>query len=155
MAATQKLRLLLDLAMTSCSGGWIKYFYRRKGQAMSEQEKVENCYREMYRGMIDKDRNVLSDVLDNSFVLIHMTGMRQSKEAFIQAVEDGMLNYYSADHQQMEANVYGSRAELIGQSRVNAAVFGGGRNTWRLQLKLELEQTAGVWKITEARASTY
>lgn len=122
---------------------------------MSEQEKVVNCYREMYRGMIDKDRNVLSDVLDDSFVLVHMTGMRQSKEAFIRAVEDGTLNYYSADHQRMEANVYGSRAELIGQSRVNAAVFGGGRNTWRLQLKLELEQTAGVWKITEARASTY
>ena len=122
---------------------------------MSDQEKVVNCYREMYRGMIDKNRKALSEVLGDSFVLVHMTGMRQSKEAFIRAVEDGTLNYYSANHQRMEANVHGSRAEMIGQSKVNAAVFGGGRNTWRLQLKLKLEQTAGAWKITEARASTY
>ena len=122
---------------------------------MGEQEKIIKCYREMYRGMIGKDRNTLSAVLDDSFVLVHMTGMRQSKEAFIHAVEDGTLNYYSADHQRTDVNIYGSRADLIGQSRVDAAVFGGGRGTWRLQLKLKLEQTAGVWKITEARASTY
>lgn len=122
---------------------------------MSDQKKVVNCYREMYCGMIDKNRKALSEVLDDSFVLMHMTGMRQSKEAFIRAIEDGTLNYYSADHQRMDANVYGYQAELIGQSRVSAAVFGVGRSTWRLQLKLKLEQTAGVWKITEARASTY
>lgn len=122
---------------------------------MSEQEKVVSCYQKMYRGMIDKDRNTLLEVLNDSFVLVHMTGMRQSKEAFIRAVEDGTLNYYSAEHQRMEVKVHGNRAELIGQSRVSAAVFGGGRNTWRLQLKLKLEQTAGVWKITEAKASTY
>lgn len=114
-----------------------------------------SCYQEMYRSMIEKDRSTLSEILDDSFFLVHMTGMRQSKEAFIRTVGDGTLNYYSADHQRMEANVYGGRAELIRQSRVNAAVFGGGKNTWRLRLKLKLEQTAGVWKITEARASTY
>ena len=41
---------------------------------MSDQEKVVNCYRGMYRGMIDKNRNALSEVLDDSFVLGHMTG---------------------------------------------------------------------------------
>lgn len=109
----------------------------------------------MYLGMIQKDRNVLSEVLDDSFVLVHMTGMRQSKAAFIQAVEDGTLNYYSANHQRMEANVSGDQAELIGESAVNAAVFGGGSHTWRLQLKLKLVQRAGSWRITEAKASTY
>ena len=122
---------------------------------MSEQEKVEDCYREMYRGMIDKDRAVLDEVLDDSFVLVHMTGMRQSKEAFIRAVEDGTLNYYSANHQRMAADIHGSQAELLGQSVVSAAVFGGRRYTWRLQLRLTLAQKGGVWSITEARASTY
>ena len=122
---------------------------------MSEQEKVEDCYREMYRGMIDKDRAVLDEVLDDSFVLVHMTGMRQAKDAFIRAVEDGTLNYYSASHQRMNADIHGSQAELLGQSVVSAAVFGGGRHTWRLQLRLTLAQKGGVWSITEARASTY
>ena len=123
--------------------------------SMNNKEKIENCYRQMYLGMIQKDRDMLSEVLDDSFVLVHMTGMRQSKDAFVKAVEDGTLNYYSANHQRMETKVSGNNAELIGQSMVNAAVFGGGPHTWRLQLKIKLIQRAESWKITEAKASTY
>ena len=119
------------------------------------KEQIENCYRQMYQGMLQKDRKVLSEVLDDSFALIHMTGMRQSKEAFIQAVEDGTLNYFTADHQNIEAEMHDNTAQLTGQSVVSAAVFGGGRHTWRLQLDLKLIRNANGWNITEARASTY
>ena len=122
---------------------------------MSAKEQIEACYRQMYRGMIEKDRGLLSEVLDDAFVLVHMTGMRQSKDAFIRAVEDGTLNYYSADHQRMDAEICGDTAEFTGQSVVNAAVFSGGRNTWRLQLKLQLTRAGGIWKVTGAKASTY
>ena len=122
---------------------------------MSGKEQIETCYRQMYRGMVEKDRGLLSEVLDDTFVLVHMTGMRQNKEAFIRAVENGTLNYYSADHQSMDAEVHGDVAKLVGRSVVNAAVFGGGRNTWHLQLRLKLIQADSAWKITGARASTY
>ena len=122
---------------------------------MSDKEQIEAYYRQMYRGMIEKDRGLLSEVLDGTFVLVHMTGMRQSKEAFIRAVENGTLNYYSANHQRIDAETHGDMAELVGQSVVSAAVFGGGRNTWHLQLRLKLIRAGGAWKITEARASTY
>ena len=122
---------------------------------MSDKELVENCYRQLYRGMVDKDRTILSKVLYEGFVLIHMTGMRQGKEAFIRAIEDGTLNYFSADHQHMETSIQGDTAELIGRSMVNAAVFGGGRHTWRLQLDLALIKKGDAWAITEATASTY
>ena len=119
------------------------------------KEQVENCYRKMYQGMIEKDRALLSEVLDDSFALIHMTGMRQSKEVFIRAVEDGTLNYFSADHQSIEAETHGCTAQLTGQSVVSAAVFGGGRHTWRLQLIMRLVQKDHTWRVLEARASTY
>ena len=122
---------------------------------MSDKEKIENCYQKMYDGMLTKDRNILSEVLDDSFVLVHMTGMQQSKAAFIQAVEDGTLRYYSAEHQQMEVGIQSEQAEMIGRSLVSAAVFGGGRHTWRLQQKLQLIKKADEWKITESRVSTY
>ena len=122
---------------------------------MSEGKKLKNCYRQMYLGMVEKDRSLLSDILDESFVLVHMTGMRQSKEAFIKAVENGTLNYYSADHERIDVDLHNSKATLLGQSVVSAAVFGGGRHTWRLQLTLKLVQKENTWKITEARASTY
>ena len=116
---------------------------------------IEESYRKMYIGMIEKDRGILSEVLDESFVLVHMTGMRQSKDAFIRAVENGDLNYYSAEHQRMDVEVGTGTALLIGQSVVSAAVFGGRRCTWRLQLKIKLTQKGDDWKITEAVASTY
>ena len=122
---------------------------------MSAKEQIEACYRQMYRGMIEKDRGLLSEVLGDTFVLVHMTGMRQSKEAFIRAVEDGTLNYYSADHQRMDAEICGDTAEFTGQSVVHAAVFGGGRHTWHLQLRLKLIRVGGTWKVTGAKAATY
>ena len=122
---------------------------------MNDKGLIENCYRQMYRGMVEKDCSILSEVLDDSFVLVHMTGMRQAKEVFIRAVEDGILNYFSADHQQISVDVHGNTAEMTGQSVVRAAVFGGGQHIWHLQLRMKLEQVAGTWKITEAKASTY
>ena len=93
---------------------------------MTDMEQIQEQYRRMYDAMIRKDAAALSDVLDDSFVLIHMTGMRQSKPVFIQSVLDGTLNYFSAQHENLPVRVDGDQAELTGQSRVNAAVFGGG-----------------------------
>ena len=122
---------------------------------MSDKEQIETCYRQMYCGMVGKDRGLLSEVLDDTFVLVHMTGMRQNKETFIRAVETGTLNYYSTNHQRIDVETHGNTAELVGQSVVSAAVFGGGRNTWHLQLRLKLIRAGGAWKVSEAKASTY
>lgn len=46
-------------------------------------------------------------------------------------------------------------ARLIGRSRVNAAVYGGGRHIWPLQMDSKLERIGGQWKITWTKASTY
>ena len=96
----------------------------------NEEQLIQEAYIRMYEGMIAKDESILREVLDESFVLIHMTGMRQPKEAFIKAVLNGTLNYYSAEHENMPAEISGDKAVLTGQSYVAAAVFGGGRSVW-------------------------
>ena len=122
---------------------------------MEEKELIRSAYKKMYDGMITKDAAVLRDVLDNSFILVHMTGMRQSKEAFIKAVMNGTLNYFSAEHEHLPVEVNGDTAVLTGQSYVAAAVFGGGRSNWHLQQKCSLKKRDGKWKITRSIASTY
>ncbi len=122
---------------------------------MEEKELIRSAYKKMYDGMITKDAAVLRDVLDNSFILVHMTGMRQSKEAFIKAVMNGTLNYFSAEHEHLPVEVNGDTAVLTGQSYVAAAVFGGGRSNWHLQQKCSLKKIDGKWKITRSIASTY
>lgn len=122
---------------------------------MGNSESVTEVYQKMYRAMVEKDTVGLNEALDDSFALVHMTGMRQSKKVFIQAVMDGMLNYYAAIHENISVEIAGDTALLIGQSVVIAAVFGGGRSRWRFQQKCKLKKTGGIWKITESVASTY
>lgn len=122
---------------------------------MEQKELIKNVYKRMYDGMITKNEAVLRDVLDDSFVLVHMTGMRQSKEEFIKAVLNGTLNYFSAEHENILVDMEGDTAFLTGQSYVAAAVFGGGRSNWHLQQKCSLKKTKGEWKITRSVASTY
>ena len=121
----------------------------------NDEQLIREAYTRMYEGMIAKDEQILQEVLDDSFVLVHMTGMRQTKEAFIKAVMDGTLNYYSAEHENMPVEISGDTAVLTGQSYVAAAVFGGGRSNWHLQQKCSMKKTDGIWKITRSVASTY
>ncbi len=122
---------------------------------MSDKDKIIQLYKEMYTAMINKDRAELERVHDDSFVLVHMTGMRQPKDVYINSIMDGTLNYYSASHEDMQVEVNGDTAVLTGRSRVNAAVFGGGKHTWRLQLRFQLVKKDSEWYFTLASASTY
>ena len=122
---------------------------------MTDIEQIQEQYKKMYDAMIRKDEAALASVLDDSFVLVHMTGMRQPKTAFLRAVMDGTLNYFSARHENMPVSVSGDTATITGQSYVAAAVFGGGRSNWRLQQKITLKKKDGAWLMTESVASTY
>ena len=122
---------------------------------MSDDEACRAVYREMYRAMIAKDAAALEGVLDERFVLVHMTGMRQGRAAFLSALADGTLNYYACMDDAIDVRVRGGAATLVGKSRVEAAVFGGGRRTWRLEQDMTLEKRNGAWRIVRSEATTY
>ncbi|WP_109725275.1 nuclear transport factor 2 family protein [Ruminococcus flavefaciens] len=122
---------------------------------MTDKKQIIQLYNEMYSAMVNKDKAELERVHDDSFVLVHMTGMRQSKQEYINAIMNGTLNYYSAEHEDMQAEIKGDSAVLVGRSRVTAAVFGGGKHTWQLQLRFQLVKKNGEWRFALASASTY
>ena len=122
---------------------------------MGDEELIQTAYIEMYNGMIDKDRPILEKVLDENFILIHMTGMRQTRESFIRSILNGTLNYYSARHEKIKVEISGNTASMTGQSVVDAAVFGGRRSTWRLALQIDIHRVNEGWKLMGARASTW
>lgn len=121
----------------------------------SEKTLLSRYYAQMYRCMIAKDTTMLADLLDDEFVLIHMTGIRQPKSAYLHCIADGTLNYYSCEETKLEVTVDGDTARMTGKSRVEAAVFGGGRHVWSLRLDMNLIKKEGRWLMTEAKASIY
>ena len=122
---------------------------------MNDRDQITELYKLMYKAMIDKDTATLNRIHAPEFVLIHMTGMRQSKQQYINAIANGNLNYFSAVHKQIDINIDGDRASLTGRSLVSAAVFGGGRHSWHLQLSFTLAKLDGSWFLTACKASTY
>ena len=124
---------------------------------MNDRETCATLYCDLCDASIRKDADGIASVLADDYELIHMTGIRQGKRAYINAVLDGTLNYYSIAHDSVDVEVSpdGGRAAIRGRSRVNAAVFGGGRHTWRLQQDLKAEKRNGAWLLAESRASTY
>ena len=122
---------------------------------MTDKEQIIQLYNEMYSAMVNKDKSELERVHDDSFVLVHMTGMRQRKQEYINAIMNGTLNYYSAEHEDMQVEIKGDSAVLVGRSRVTAAVFGGGKHTWQLQLRFQLVKKNDEWRFALASASTY
>lgn len=116
---------------------------------------IQALYQKMFRAMVDKDMKAMAEVHDASFVLVHMTGSRMNCDEYFDAVKDGTLNYYSAEHDDMEVKITGDTATLTAKSRVTAAVYGGGKHTWRLQQNMKLKKIGGKWKFTFSQASTY
>ena len=122
---------------------------------MDDVERIRALYEAYWQCMIRKDADGLRAMMAEDYFLLHMTGVRQSAETFLAGLLDGTFNYYSAEHDSIDVRVDGDRAELIGKSRVLAAVYGGGRHRWRLQGDFTLRREQGDWLMTSSRASVY
>ena len=119
----------------------------------TDERQLKDLYQEMWQALLSKDIATLDKIHAEDFVLIHMTGMRQPKNEYLRCVREGELNYFSEQTENIFVDAVNKK--LVGQSKVNAAVFGGSRNTWRLQLAFDVEKINGRWILKSARASTY
>ena len=122
---------------------------------MDDAELIRELYREYWRCMIAKDADGLLGMMTDDYTLLHMTGVKQSAETFLKGLLDGTFNYYSAEHDSIEVTVSGDQASMIGKSRVLAAVYGGGKHSWRLRGDFTLRKENGRWKLSSSSASTY
>ena len=122
---------------------------------MDDREAIRELYREYWRYMIAKDTDGLRSMMADDYVLLHMTGVRQSKETFLRGLLDGTFNYYAAEHDSIDVTVHSDTAEMIGKSRVLAAVYGGRKSSWRLRGDFTLRKENGEWRFTSSKASVY
>ena len=122
---------------------------------MDDVKRIRALYEAYWQCMIRKDADGLRAMMAEDYFLLHMTGVRQSAETFLAGLLDGTFNYYAAEHDSIDVRVDGDRAELVGRSRVLAAVYGGGKHRWRLQGDFTLRREQGDWLLTSSRASVY
>ncbi|KAH0790480.1 nuclear transport factor 2 family protein [Histomonas meleagridis] len=124
-------------------------------EAKQDEAAVAKFYDEMYQHMINKDMNALSNMMTDNFYLIHLTGKKELKNEFLQSIENGSLNYYSYSDTDLSVTVNGEKATLTGKSIVSAAVYGGEKKPWKLQLDIDLEKINGQWLMTTMHGSIF
>lgn len=123
-----------------------------------DERALTDLYREMWRCMVAKDIAGLAACCADDYTLTHMTGVRQDRQAFLDAVADGTLNYFATHHDRIDVRVApdGRTARLTGCTSVEAAVYGGGRHTWQLRGDFCARREAdGRWRFTEETTGTY
>ena len=122
---------------------------------MTDEEIIRNLYIELCDASINKDLNKLDEILADDYILVHMTGMNQTKEDYINSVKNGELKYYESIHEDIEINIKNNKAIVIGKTKTLASPFGMHKSWWRLRQDLELEKEEGKWVIKQSKASTY
>ena len=122
---------------------------------MNDREGIIACYKAMYDGEIRKDTEYLKQYLDESYTLVHMTGTVMNRQEYFDAILDGTLNYYRCEHERISVTVTGDTASLTGDTKVEAAVYGGRKRFWNLRLECTFIKKKGKWLMTRSEASMY
>ena len=122
---------------------------------MSDKDIIKKLYIDLCEASINKDLKKLNEILSDNYILVHMTGMNQSKNDYINSVKNGELKYYENIHESIDINIKKDKAEVIGKTKTLASPFGMSKSWWRLKQKITLEKIDGKWLITKSIASTY
>ena len=84
-----------------------------------------------------------------------MSGMKQSKNDYIDSVASGELKYFESIHDKIDIKLNGNIANVVGMTRTLASPFGIAKSWWKLKQEIVVEKIDGRWIIVSSVASTY
>ena len=122
---------------------------------MDDEEIIKNLYITLNEASINKDIDKLDEILASDYILVHMTGLNQTKQDYINSVKNGELKYYESINESISVNIKENIATLIGKTKILASPFGIPKSWWRLRQDITMEKVDGKWIIKKSIASTY
>jgi hypothetical protein len=125
-----------------------------KKTTTGEETQILELSRKLTQLMIAGDTKEMSRILDPNFALTHITGYVQPVSEWFAEIEKESMKYYSAKELAHSIKVDGDKAEFVQQNLLDARIWGS-RNTWRLQMKMDLEKHDGQWMILRSVASVF
>ena len=125
------------------------------GLIMSDKELVRKLYIDLCEASINKDLIKLGEILSDDYVLVHMTGMKQTKEDYLDSVKSGELSYFESKHESIDVNINGDDATIIGKTKTLASPFGTSKSWWSVRQDLKAKKIDGKWILMYSKASSY
>lgn len=118
-------------------------------------DEIKKLYLDLCNASINKDMEMLDKILANHYILVHMTGKRQTKQEYMNSVKTGELAYFESIHENISVNIDKEKATIIGMTKTLAAPFHSGKSWWRLRQDLKAEKIDGKWVLVYSEASIY
>lgn len=106
------------------------------------------------RWMVQARVEKLEQLLADDFVLVHITGYRQPKAEWLEAIRTRQMQYHDIREQSVTVEIKGSQAQLVARNLVNATIWGS-KSLWPLQLTTTFIDDRGTWKPQFSRAATF
>ena len=119
---------------------------------------VESAVRASYaaqrRAMVAGDADALGALLSDGFVLVHMTGYRQSKDEWLADVRSGAMAYHAMEDVEVSVDASSGVPVLTARTRTAATIWGAS-GTWPLQLRISFTHDGTAWVAAGTVASTW
>lgn len=110
----------------------------------NEEDIVLNRYKEMQQAMVDKDEDVLNEVIKDGTTFTHMSGKTQTKEEYIADIVSRRLDYKSYTIEHPEVTIEGNKAILKARVSLTANAYGA-YGTYPFNVTAYFEKINGKW----------
>lgn len=105
-----------------------------------EQQEVADFINRRNKAMVDRDLETLRSMMADDLVLVHMSGQTQSKEEWLEEIQNETMRYYSINIENLNITINGNKATATYTSIMDARIWGS-RGTWRMNSTMNLEKT--------------
>ena len=117
-----------------------------KKNLTSLQNEVLERFQTFQQAMIEKDLEKLNEIICDDYILTHMSGKTQTKEEFIDEINNGTLNYYKSTIDNPNIEIFDGKAVLEAYVTLDAKVYGI-KGTWTLHSKQTMKKINNEWYI--------
>lgn len=107
-----------------------------------------------YQAIIEKDEETLKKMIDNTFQIIHINGMIQNKEQFINAVINDNISYYAYSLETIQQEEKDDKMVVIANVKLVANLYRTGKKERFIQTKIAF-MTKEDWKIYRILETSY
>ena len=124
--------------------------------AKDDATEILQVLRAYHSAMVDARTDDLSTILERDFSLVHLTGYAQPRAEWFDVIQSGEFDYHhiDVDDESVSVNVFGKTATATGKGIFDATIEGM-RRPWRLEFAVRFDKSGNVWRIAQARYTTF
>jgi ketosteroid isomerase-like protein len=122
-------------------------------QMSEDKQKILAVYEQIDDAMVNKDTDTLDNILDDEYVLVHITGYHQPKQEWLEQIENEEMRYFKTIPQKTTITIDGNTAILTCDTKIDARIYGY-RNTWSMIMEMHFEKCGDNWYPLNAIATS-